>query len=154
MLMKYRYGELDDVHITLKTSILVAQELGVEAFDEPYYHSLEERLTTRSACAQSYHFIFKMMVQCILHHYIPTQYSSRGLITTHRLYIIPISSPIQFERHRMGGNFCDGSIRNRQYQIDREVNYLVIVRFVGWSLRHAIFDPYGYKKRGPCYRLW
>lgn len=31
------YGELDDVHITLKTSIMAAQELGLDLFEEPFY---------------------------------------------------------------------------------------------------------------------
>lgn len=67
--LSIRYGELDDVHITLRMSNMAAQELGVEAFEEPSYHNVEERLRTRSPCAQSYHYIFKMMVQCILMQY-------------------------------------------------------------------------------------
>jgi hypothetical protein len=61
-----KYRELDDVHVTLRTSIMAAQELGPETFAEPFYRILEEKIRTRSLCAQSYHYIFKMMVQCIL----------------------------------------------------------------------------------------
>ncbi len=57
---------MDDIVVTMKLATLSLQD-GLKAFEDPSYMELEERMTKlRSPCARSYHFIFKMMMQCIL----------------------------------------------------------------------------------------
>ena len=63
-----RSEEINDMVASMSLASSALREGGVKVFGESRYLTLEERVLNtkiRSLCAQSYHFVFKMMAQCI-----------------------------------------------------------------------------------------
>lgn len=61
-----KYGEMQDIVGSVGMSLVSLQKGGLKALTAPEYLEMESRmLQIRSPCAMSYHFIFKMVVQCI-----------------------------------------------------------------------------------------